>query len=138
MKYALLLLITLPLALSSCRERGCNDPDAINYEDSANRDDGSCRYATKVIFLSSDATQTMIDNGSQYSVQFQGLDYVPHNTSTFDETESCIQHHIEVVLEKKKARTLDYTITQSDSSGVSTSTEAQVTLVANHCHVIEI
>src|SRR5690554_7496672 len=41
----LLVMATLTLATTSCKKEGCTDPNAINYSDSAKKDDGSCKYA---------------------------------------------------------------------------------------------
>src|SRR5690554_547320 len=42
----LLILATITLATTSCKKEGCTDPNAINYSDSAKKDDGSCKYAS--------------------------------------------------------------------------------------------
>jgi hypothetical protein len=35
----------LTLSFSSCQKKGCTDPTALNYSESAKKDDGSCVYA---------------------------------------------------------------------------------------------
>jgi hypothetical protein len=47
MKKVLLFLgVTLALTtVASCRKEGCTDPDSINYNADAKKDDGSCQYA---------------------------------------------------------------------------------------------
>lgn len=64
MKRILLLgIIVLPLTLS-CTKKGCTDPTALNYNQSAKKDDGSCNYeenngnVTKSGQLTSDETWT--------------------------------------------------------------------------------
>ncbi|MEZ4720947.1 MAG: imelysin family protein [Flavobacteriales bacterium] len=39
--------LILALAFESCREKGCTDPSAINYDPKAERDDRSCNYGEK-------------------------------------------------------------------------------------------
>jgi hypothetical protein len=51
------LLFTL-LSISSCstKKQGCTNTDAINYDVTAEEDDGSCTYAADVVFWISEAT----------------------------------------------------------------------------------
>ena len=41
---ALIVLFMLCISFVGCTKRGCTDPDAINYDESAKKDDGSCIY----------------------------------------------------------------------------------------------
>lgn len=43
---AFLVIAGLALTTTSCKKEGCTDPNAINYSDSAKKDDGSCKYAS--------------------------------------------------------------------------------------------
>ncbi|MBK9193145.1 MAG: hypothetical protein IPM77_17510 [Crocinitomicaceae bacterium] len=38
------ILFVLILFVSSCHRKGCTDPLALNYEEKAKKDDGSCEY----------------------------------------------------------------------------------------------
>lgn len=44
MKKLILSVLVIGLGLISCQKEGCMDPEAINYSDEANKDDGSCTY----------------------------------------------------------------------------------------------
>ena len=44
MKKLLLLLLCAPLIFNSCKQEGCTDFFADNYDINANSDDGSCEY----------------------------------------------------------------------------------------------
>lgn len=44
---ALLLMASLTVVTTSCKKEGCTDPNAINYSESAKKDDGSCKYASQ-------------------------------------------------------------------------------------------
>ena len=39
------LPLCLILVFSSCKKQGCTDPNAINYNSSANQDNGNCTYS---------------------------------------------------------------------------------------------
>ena len=62
-KILLTLSLVLPLTMS-CTKKGCTDPLAINYSESAQKNDGSCEYeetSTNIIksgFINSDETWT--------------------------------------------------------------------------------
>ncbi len=43
-KIYLLLIFTLAIVVDSCNRKGCTDEDAINYEEEARKEDGSCEY----------------------------------------------------------------------------------------------
>ena len=43
MKFSLFLILVL-VSFSSCKKRGCTDPDALNFQESAAKDDHSCYY----------------------------------------------------------------------------------------------
>lgn len=38
------LLVSIMAVLNSCSKKGCTDPTAINYDEKAKKDDGSCQY----------------------------------------------------------------------------------------------
>lgn len=44
--YLFILGIASTLIATSCKKKGCTDPNATNYSESAKKDDGSCTYAT--------------------------------------------------------------------------------------------
>ncbi len=45
MKNVILLTLFLILVFSSCKKQGCTDPNANNYNSSANEDNGNCTYS---------------------------------------------------------------------------------------------
>jgi len=49
MKFGMIALAaSLSLGTVSCKKKGCTDPTAVNYNDNAQKDDGSCEFAEVV------------------------------------------------------------------------------------------
>jgi hypothetical protein len=42
--------------ITSCKKEGCTDPDSINYDADAKKDNGTCEYEGKVVFWYNGAT----------------------------------------------------------------------------------
>jgi hypothetical protein len=66
----LFFLLTVPTAIFfSCKKEGCTDANAVNYNQKANKDDGSCEYAETgpylIIKLKFDSLQPRLDNFGQ-------------------------------------------------------------------------
>ena len=61
--YSLALVVT-GLSLSSCKTEGCTDSKALNYNSSAQKDDGSCDYAsTPDLSIESTPTYSFLVDG---------------------------------------------------------------------------
>jgi hypothetical protein len=52
--FGLVLISTITFV--GCSKEGCTDPDSINYNADAKKDDGSCQYEGKEVFWYSQAT----------------------------------------------------------------------------------
>lgn len=49
-KLILFLALTASISsIQSCKKKGCTDPIAINYDDQAEKDDGSCTYPPEIV-----------------------------------------------------------------------------------------
>ena len=49
-KLILLNILTIAFILASCTKKGCTDSDSINYNKSAQSNDGNCEYEGSLVF----------------------------------------------------------------------------------------
>ena len=59
----ILLVVALSIATvftTSCKEKGCTDPEALNYIETAEKDDGSCSYGGGMVFYYDEATAAQL------------------------------------------------------------------------------
>src|SRR5512133_3302765 len=65
--FTILLFLTVAFISTSCskKDRGCMDPDSVNYDKFAEKDDGSCRYeGYAVIWYGEDASEGLVVDGA--------------------------------------------------------------------------
>lgn len=62
---SIILLSAGSFFFSSCKKEGCTDSDAINYDEDAKKDDGSCEYEEEEEDLS-------VNSALQYSFELDG------------------------------------------------------------------
>jgi hypothetical protein len=43
--YLILIILIFPILFFSCKRKGCNDNNALNYESHFRKNDGSCKYS---------------------------------------------------------------------------------------------
>ena len=56
-----LYLILFCFAIFSCKKRGCTDPNAINYNANAIKDDGSCEYGSNCLYTTINSSFSELD-----------------------------------------------------------------------------
>ena len=57
----LIILLTFCFAIGSCKKRGCTDPNAINYNADATKDDGSCEYGSNCLYTTINTSFSQLD-----------------------------------------------------------------------------
>jgi hypothetical protein len=62
------ILLSTAFVWDSCKDRrikGCTDPDSVNFDELAERDDGSCRYTGQaVIWYDETASNGLVNDGA--------------------------------------------------------------------------
>jgi len=69
----ILLAITLSIAnvfTTSCKKKGCTDPEAMNYSEEAEKDDGSCSYEGGMVFWYDEATSAQLVSDGAITMTF--------------------------------------------------------------------
>ena len=50
MKYLIVSMLVLGLVSTSCKKEGCTNPEASNYDEEADKDDGNCVFEGNLVF----------------------------------------------------------------------------------------
>ncbi len=138
MKKLTLLLFAFPLLIMSCKKAGCNDQTAINYDETAEKGDASCKYEGKVMFYVPTANQNAY---GQDTVLVMVNDVVIGKQSTdnvLSVAPKC--NDIDVINYGKEmgetvSESFRYRITTKDSINLA---EGQMNLIRSKCQVFAI
>ncbi|MFM1930806.1 MAG: hypothetical protein RL226_109 [Bacteroidota bacterium] len=137
----ILLFVVAVASLMSCRQEGCSDPDAVNYDARAKDDDGSCMYQGSVVFwYRQEVADQLEQNGvtllaATFFTQQVGT-HVPDNP--FSEAPDCDaagSFTINYDMGSNKNVLVDYMIEEVNGFGFWTDI---LTLQANTCKKIEL
>ena len=69
----ILLVVALGIAtvfITSCQKKGCTDPEAINYSEEAEKDDGSCSYEGAMVFYYDEATAAQLEHDGAITMTY--------------------------------------------------------------------
>ena len=85
----LALCATLAFLFAGCQRKGCTDPNALNYEAKAKKDDGDCRFSNVAFHSNTDGLNlsgtlshtTLTVNGATIGavVNYQAINYKLNN-----------------------------------------------------------
>lgn len=69
--YLTIVLVAGALAFTSCKKKGCTDPNALNYDASAEKDDGSCEEDSGPSYTTP-STYNFTDGNGNNTVDYSG------------------------------------------------------------------
>ena len=83
----ILAIISGAVLLSSCKKEGCTDPNALNYDSNAKKDNGSCVFESEPVYnipSSYNFTDANGNNTVSYSGQTERLDQLEEMVALMD------------------------------------------------------
>jgi hypothetical protein len=134
------MLSIVALSLYSCAKPGCTDSDAINYSESAKKDDGSCLYKEKLIFWQDQTTSQAVQNAGITGLYI----YVDGQligstlaTNYWTGTPSCSQSgnvNTEIDMGNQIVKTISYEIKDNNGNSLVSDT---YTMISGDCNIIQ-
>lgn len=134
------MLSIVVLSLYSCEKPGCTDVDAINYSESAKKDDGSCLYKEKLIFWQDQTTSQAVQNAGITGLYI----YVDGQligstlaTNYWTGTPSCSQSgnvNTEIDMGNQIVKTISYEIKDNNGNSLVSDT---YTMISGDCNIIQ-
>jgi hypothetical protein len=135
--------MSVALVTGSCdkKVKGCTDPDSVNYDELAEKDDNSCRYeGYAVIWFSREASEGLAADGATSLTYYIDDQEVGASTSAaFLETEpECGDNGaINITRDMGKNKTKTYTLSVKDQEGFE-YWRTDITLEGNTCLALEL
>jgi hypothetical protein len=136
MRIYLIALIVCSFTLNACVNKGCTDPESIDYNADADKDDESCNYEGKVVFWYDSSTSGLMTNYGITSLTYYigGIDMGTFDHSIYwDSAPDCDEENtISVALKIPKDEIKTYVYSAIDQNGVEQFT-GSVSVSLNSC-----
>jgi len=140
----ILLVVALGVATvftTSCMKRGCTDPEAINYSEEAEKDDGSCSYEGAMVFYYDEATaaQLVLDGAITMTYYVDGKEIGSSDADIYwTDAPDCGQTgSVGVVKNWGSDNTKTYSFSAEDQTGWA-YWDTPVTFYANTCVTLQL
>ncbi len=137
----MVILFAVLLVNTGCKKEGCTDPDSINYDSEAKKDDGSCEYIASAVFWFNEATS---DSLLAYDVTSFTIFVDDEEVGTLDVSDYltgepyCGQESAITVMKNlgsDKTRQSSYSVIDQDGYEILSG---RVNFVANTCPAIQL
>ncbi len=137
-----LVISAFAIMSSSCaKEKGCMDPDSINYNPDAEEDDGSCEYQGRIIFWYDEtAAEYLIENdviSLKYYVDGELVGSSAASVYYSDAPECGQDGTVTVTKNLGKDKTKSFTYSVKDQDGIELWS-GNVTFKSNTCTAIQL
>lgn len=145
MKNLRFLTLTLILAsisvLTSCKKEGCIDPDSINFNGDAKKDDGTCQYEGRAVLWYGQATSIGLQNDDATALTFFVDGQVVGSSATsayWTSGPECGQNgSITVTKNLGGVKSMSYTYSVKDQTGFQ-YWSGILNFTANSCEAVEL
>lgn len=132
------------LSIMGCHDnriRGCTDPDSINFNQLAERDDGSCEYEGEaVIWYGETASQGLINDGATALTFYVNGDVVGSSATTvfWAQEPNCGENgSITITRPLGRNKSQSYNLSVKDQDGIE-YWNTTLTITGNTCLVFEL
>lgn len=138
-----LLFISVAFITDSCSKKvkGCTDPDSVNYDRLAEKDDGSCRYQGElVVWYGQAASAGLVADGAASLTFYINGDVVGSSAASvfWAQQPDCGENgSITVTQDLGKNKKQEFTLSVKDQTGFA-YWNTPVTIEANTCLALEL
>lgn len=138
-----LLFISIALITDSCDKkiRGCTDPDSINYDELAEKDDNSCEYeGYAVVWYGKETSAGLTADGATALTFYLNGDVVGSSAATVywaSEPECGENGTISITEDLGRNKEKTYTLSVKDQDGFE-YWKADMTFIGNSCLALEL
>lgn len=140
----IILIVVVSVATvftTSCKKKGCTDPEALNFSEEAEKDDGSCSYDGAMVFYYDEATAAqLVQDGAitmTYYVDGENIGSSPADIYWTGAPDCGQDGSVGVVKSWGNDRTKTYSFSAQDQTGWELWGEP-VTFHANTCVTLQL